>query len=124
MPDLLPMPFALWLAFCTATALLIAFPGPSILLMLTHSLNHGAGRALATVAGTAFAITLQLAVTVAGMNSFMLLLADWFELLRWAGVVYLLWMGIAQWRASLHPAPEAPATAQTPARSSRTYSAT
>ena len=96
-----PMPLGLWLAFCTATALLIAFPGPSILLMVSHSMGQGARRTLATVAGTALAITLQLAVTVAGVNSFMVLLAEWFEVLRWAGVVYLLWMGLAQWRASL-----------------------
>jgi threonine/homoserine/homoserine lactone efflux protein len=34
------------------------------------------------------------------MASFMLLLAEGFEWLRWAGVAYLLYLGIRQWRAT------------------------
>ncbi len=34
-----------------------------------------------------------------GMASFMAVLADWFEWLRWAGVAYLVYIGIQQWRA-------------------------
>jgi threonine/homoserine/homoserine lactone efflux protein len=34
------------------------------------------------------------------MTSLILALATWFEWLRWAGVAYLLWLGIQQWRAA------------------------
>ena len=40
----------------------------------------------------------QLAVVALGMTSFMLLLAGWFEWLRWLGVAYLLWLGVQRWR--------------------------
>ena len=37
-----------------------------------------------------YGVGVQLAVALAGLTSFMLLLADWFEWLRWAGVAYLI----------------------------------
>ncbi len=93
------MPIETYLAFLAATAVVILIPGPSVMLTVAHSLAHGSRQAMVTVAGTMAAIVLQLAVTAAGMNAFMLLLADWFEWLRWAGVAYLLYIGIRQWRA-------------------------
>ena len=42
------------------------------------------------------------------MTSLMVLMAEWFEGLRWAGVAYLVYLGIQQWRARPQPdaAPE------------------
>ena len=34
------------------------------------------------------------------MSSLILVLAQWFEWLRWAGVAYLIYLGIQQWRAA------------------------
>jgi threonine/homoserine/homoserine lactone efflux protein len=39
-------------------------------------------------------------VVVLGMTSVILALATWFEWLRWAGVAYLIYLGIQQWRAA------------------------
>ena len=50
--------------------------------------------ALLTVAGATCGVGVQVAATFAGMASFMLLLAEGFEWLRWAGVAYLLYLGI------------------------------
>jgi len=90
-----------FLAFLAATAIVILIPGPSVMLTVAHSLALGSRRAMMTVAGTMAAIVLQLAVTAVGMNAFMLLLAEWFEVLRWAGVAYLIYLGIQQWRAKI-----------------------
>ena len=65
-------------------------------------------RALATVSGAVLAIGVQLLVTLIGMSWLMLILADGFELLRWAGVAYLVYLGVQQWRA---PAADAGAPA-------------
>ena len=93
------MPFDLYLAFVLASAVLILIPGPNVTLLVANSIAYGARRALATLAGTSSAIALQLAVTVLGMTSLMLVLATWFEWLRWAGVLYLVYLGVQQWRA-------------------------
>jgi threonine/homoserine/homoserine lactone efflux protein len=96
----MPMPFDLYLAFVLASAILILFPGPNVTLLVATSLAYGARRALITLAGTSSAIALQLLVTVLGMTSLLLALAAGFEWLRWAGVLYLVWLGIREWRAT------------------------
>ncbi len=94
------MPLDLYLAFVLASTLLILLPGPNVTLLVATSLSYGARRALAALAGTSTAIALQLAVTALGMTSLIAVLASWFEWLRWAGVAYLVWLGIQQWRAA------------------------
>jgi homoserine/homoserine lactone efflux protein len=96
----MPMPFDLYLAFVLASTVLILFPGPNVTLLVATSLAYGSRRALITLAGTSSAIAVQLLITVLGMTSLLLALAVGFEWLRWAGVLYLLWLGIRQWRAT------------------------
>jgi threonine/homoserine/homoserine lactone efflux protein len=94
------MPFDLYVAFVLATTALILIPGPNVTLLVATSLAHGPRRALITLAGTSSAIALQLMIVALGMTSLILVLARWFEWLRWAGVAYLIWLGIQQWRAA------------------------
>ncbi|MDH3475294.1 MAG: LysE family translocator [Rhodospirillales bacterium] len=89
----------LYFAFVLATTILILIPGPAVTLILATSLAHGARAALVTVAGSSSAIVIHLAITALGMTSLMLVLSEWFEWLRWAGVAYLLYLGVQQWRA-------------------------
>jgi threonine/homoserine/homoserine lactone efflux protein len=89
----------LYLAFVLASAVLILIPGPNVTFLVANSIAYGARRALAALTGTSSAIALQLLITVLGMSSLMLVLVVWFEWLRWVGVVYLVWLGIQQWRA-------------------------
>lgn len=93
------MDLHLYLTFVLATVLLIIFPGPAVSLILATSIAHGSRAALVTVAGSSSAIVIQLAITALGMTSLMLWLAGWFEWLRWAGVAYLVYLGIQQWRS-------------------------
>jgi len=72
----------LYLAFVLATTVMILLPGPSVMLTVSHSLAFGPGRALVTVTGAVLGVGVQLALTVIGMTSLMLLLADGFEVLR------------------------------------------
>ena len=92
------MSLDLYLAFVLATVLLILFPGPAVTLIVANSLSYGARRALVTVAGSSSAIAVLLIVTTLGMTSVIAILADWFEWLRWAGVAYLVYLGVKQWR--------------------------
>jgi homoserine/homoserine lactone efflux protein len=94
------MDLDLYLAFLVATTVLILLPGPNVTLLVANSLAHGPRRALITLAGTSTAIALQLLVVALGMSSLILVLAQWFEWLRWAGVAYLIYLGIQQWRAA------------------------
>ncbi len=97
------MDLNLYIAFFAATTVMILLPGPSVMLTVAHSISFGWRRALATVTGATVGVGIQLAITLVGMTSLMVLMAEWFEWLRWAGVAYLAYLGIQQWRARPEP---------------------
>ncbi len=89
----------LYLAFVLATSVLMLIPGPNVALIVSNSVAYGARYGFLTVAGTSSAMVLQLALTALGMSAALGNLADWFEWIRWLGVVYLVSIGVQQWRA-------------------------
>jgi homoserine/homoserine lactone efflux protein len=89
----------LYLAFVLACVVLIVIPGPNVALIVANSVAHGARFGLLTVAGTSSAVVVQLSLTVLGASAVLNFLAASFDWLRWLGVVYLVWLGIAAWRA-------------------------
>lgn len=74
-------------------------PGPNVALIVANSVAHGARFGLLTVAGTSSAVVVQLSLTVLGASAVLNFLAASFDWLRWLGVIYLIWLGIAAWRA-------------------------
>jgi threonine/homoserine/homoserine lactone efflux protein len=88
-----------FLAFIAATTLLMVIPGPNVALIVANSVAHGTRFGLLTVAGTASGVVVQLALTVIGASAALDFLASSFEILRWLGVAYLVWLGIAAWCA-------------------------
>jgi homoserine/homoserine lactone efflux protein len=87
-------------AFIAAVTLLMLIPGPNVALIVTNSVTHGVRAGLTTVAGTVAAQALSLALVTAGMTALLQQVGAWFGWLRWAGAVYLVWLGIRQWRAA------------------------
>ena len=96
----------LFLGFIAAVTLLMLLPGPNVMLLVGNSVAHGRSAGFITLAGTASAMAVQLAVTAFGLTALLAHMGAWFGLLRWAGVAYLLWIGITTWR---RPPPDATA---------------
>ena len=90
---------SLYLAFIAAVTVLMVIPGPNVALIVANSVAHGSRYGLLTVAGTSTAMLLQLALVALGMTPLLAALGSWFELLRWIGVAYLVYLGIKEWRA-------------------------
>lgn len=93
------MSLDLYLAFVAASAILILIPGPNVALIVANSVAHGTQFGLLTVAGTSSAVVVHLALTVLGATAILSFLAASFDWLRWAGVIYLVWLGVRAWRA-------------------------
>ncbi len=89
---------ALLAAFVGATALLMLIPGPNVALIVANSLTYGVRAGLLTVAGTSAAMVAQLTIASLGVTALLGALAQGFEILRWAGVAYLVWLGFRAWR--------------------------
>jgi homoserine/homoserine lactone efflux protein len=89
----------LYAAFVAAVVVLMLIPGPNVALIVANSVAHGPRFGLLTVAGTTSAMIVQLGFTALGMAPVLNALGFSFEWLRWIGVVYLAWLGVAQWCA-------------------------
>lgn len=97
------MELHVYLAFVVATTIMIALPGPNVLLTVAHSISFGWQRALSTVAGATMGIAVQLIVAAIGLTSLLNVVAEAFEWLRWTGAAYLVYLGIKQWRSASEP---------------------
>ncbi len=87
-----------YLAFVLASALVLAIPGPTILLVVTRSLNHGVSVRKATVAGVVLGDLVAMTAAMLGAGAVLLASAQLFLALRVAGGLYLVWLGIRTWR--------------------------
>ncbi len=81
-----------------ATIVLVIIPGPNVALIVANSLQHGFRMGVMTVLGTTAGIALQLAFVVASMAALVELAAEVLTWIRWAGVVYLILLGVRTWR--------------------------
>jgi threonine/homoserine/homoserine lactone efflux protein len=89
----------LYLGFVFITVVLGLIPGPNLALIIANSIAHGPRYGLVTVAGTVSAQVIQLIAVSLGLTALLESLGVWFTVLRWLGVIYLLWLGYRQWRA-------------------------
>jgi threonine/homoserine/homoserine lactone efflux protein len=97
------MELHVFIAFVIATMIMIALPGPSVLLTVAHSISFGWKRGIVTVAGATMGIAIQLTVAAIGLTSLLNVVAQAFEWVRWAGAIYLIYLGIKQWRSANDP---------------------
>jgi threonine/homoserine/homoserine lactone efflux protein len=88
-----------WLAFCAASAVLLAIPGPTVLLVISYALGHGRKVAFATVAGVTLGDFTAMTASMLGLGALLATSATIFALLKWAGAAYLIYLGIKLWRA-------------------------
>ena len=93
------MPLAHWLAFVGASAVLLAIPGPTVLLIVSYALGHGRKPAAAIVAGVALGDVTAMTTSMLGLGAVLATSALVFTGLRWVGGAYLIYLGIKLWRA-------------------------
>ena len=85
-----------WLAYLVTVLVLMSTPGPSHLLMLSNSLSNGFRRSVATAAGDLTANALQMLVAGLGLAALLAKTRYGFTVVKWAGVGYLVWLGMQQ----------------------------
>ena len=72
-------------------------PGPNVALIVANSIRYGLRMGSITVLGTTFGVAIQLAAVVLGMAAIIELAAEALTWIRWAGVVYLVYLGVRIW---------------------------
>ena len=88
------MSIELWFAFVAASAVLLIIPGPTILTVISYSMAHGRRANLPLVAAVALGDSTALVVSLLGLGALLATSAFWFTVVKWAGGLYLLYLGI------------------------------
>ena len=85
------------LALGVATAILVMIPGPNVALIVANSIRYGFWMGAMTALGITLGNALQLLAVVVGMAAIIELAAETLTWIRWAGVAYLVYLGIRTW---------------------------
>lgn len=93
------MSLELYAAFIAATVALIILPGPNVALITANAIAYGVRYGLFTVLGTSAAMVPQLVLTVLGMTGVLTIAGALLQWVRWAGVAYLVYLGVRAWTA-------------------------
>jgi threonine/homoserine/homoserine lactone efflux protein len=108
--DLLP-PWPLFSAFLLASLALAVTPGPGVVYIVTRSLVHGARGGLVSVAGVALGNLGNMFAAAGGLAALFAVSSFAFAVIRYAGALYLVWLGVQMLRT-----PDDAASAALPAR--------
>lgn len=84
------------IAFAAACWLLAWTPGPSMALIVANTTSQGLHAGLWTLAGNGLGFVILLTAACLGMSSLVVLMAHYFDIIRWLGALYIAWLGF--WR--------------------------
>ena len=110
-----------WCMFLGAVFVLSGTPGPNMLHILTRSLRVGLRRSLAAMAGCLTAVVLVLLASAAGLSAVLMASPVLFDVLRYAGVAYLVVLGVRAWCGDDAPVTASSGAGSAPFSSARLY---
>ena len=98
----------LFAAFLLITLVLVVTPGPIVTLVVATGATRGVRPALATVVGTTLGNALLLTAIALGLSWVLANALILFEVMRWAGAAYLVYLGVQAWRGAAKAATAPP----------------
>ncbi|WP_233237243.1 LysE family translocator [Bordetella sp. LUAb4] len=97
------MSIELWAGFVAASAVLLAIPGPTILTVISYSISHGRKANVPLVMAVALGDSTALLLSLLGLGALLATSAFWFSIVKYAGGLYLLYLGLKLLRAGVAP---------------------
>lgn len=101
------MDLSTWIAFFAAAWAISLSPGAGAVAAMSAGVNHGFARGYFTTFGLVLGIWTQVIVVGLGLGALIATSSLAFAVVKWAGVAYLVWLGVQQWRAPARPLAEA-----------------
>ena len=92
------MELSTWILFTGIALISTISPGPAVLLSITNSLTHGLCRSIFSSLGNISGILIVSGVASMGLGALLKTSAILFTFLKIIGAIYLIYLGIRQWR--------------------------
>lgn len=93
------MTSATLIAFAAVAFISTATPGPTVLLALSNGSKFGVKRALPGMAGAIVSDFVLIGAAALGLGALLAASEFWFSVVKWVGVAYLAWLGVAMLRS-------------------------
>lgn len=97
------MNIEVWLAFVAASVILLIIPGPTILTVISYSISHGYKAKIPLVLGVTLGDSTALAFSLLGLGVLLAESAFWFQVVKWLGGLYLIYLGVKLFMAGVNP---------------------
>ncbi len=94
------MQLDLWLAFIGAAIAISVSPGAGAIQSMATGLAHGLRRGVWNVAGLQIGLMIQLTAVAVGLGAAVAKSVLAFEVIKWVGVGYLVYLAVRQWRTT------------------------
>ncbi len=95
-----------FLLFLAAALIIAAIPGPGIFYVAARTLSGGRTAGIASTFGTALGGLVHVIAGALGVSAIILASAELFTALKFAGALYLVWLGIRTFREGRQAMPE------------------
>ncbi|KEA50420.1 MULTISPECIES: homoserine/homoserine lactone efflux protein [Mangrovibacter] len=89
-----------WFTYFITTIILSLSPGSGAINTMSTAMSHGYRGAAASIAGLQTGLAIHIVLVGVGLGTLFSHSLLAFEILKWAGAAYLVWLGIQQWRAA------------------------
>lgn len=91
------MTFELWLTFFIASLLISISPGPGAINTLSSGLRYGVRNSLPAILGLQLGYGAQIVVAGIGLGALLAASTTAFNVVKWFGIGYLVWLGYKKW---------------------------
>jgi len=91
-----------WLSLLTTAFFISISPGPGAVNTINQSIQYGFKNSLVSIAGLQFGWFIQIVVVSAGIGAIIMSSPVLFNFVKWAGVIYIIALGIQQWLFKLN----------------------
>jgi homoserine/homoserine lactone efflux protein len=98
-----------WLAFLLACWVISLSPGAGAIASMSAGLRHGFWHGYWNAIGLQLGLALQIAIVAAGVGALLATSQLAFAVIKWFGVLYLVYLAIRQWKAAPMDFSNAPA---------------
>ena len=87
----------IYIAFVLAATLILVIPGPTIILVISQAVSHGRKSVLPLAAGVVCGDFVAMTLSLGGLGAVLAASAAVFNLLKWLGASYLIYLGVRLW---------------------------
>lgn len=89
------------LTFAVASTLLVIVPGPNVLYIIARGIDQGRKAAVVSVLGVQTGMFVHIVAAVLGLSAIVAKSGLLFNVIKYAGAAYLIWMGITTIRSRI-----------------------